>query len=1129
MDTEPSSSLNDKKPSPSNIFTEKSDLEIQKNTEIENSNDQVLSANTNDNLKNSSNDANCENENTKKKIGTTLNKLEDNSASIKNEKKTDSKDEENLEVNTDKIGLNVQNDGNESTTLSSEKNINHFGEGDAENKTEKPHVQKYESKLNPIAPEFKPQNSLYIYQKIQQHTKRNIILLIKSFGYKGIKLEKISGEYCKKYNAVLNLGQAGFTNIYDILKSLNNCLIYEYEENENNKNEKENDHKTDIPVAKSNEELEKNLIVKYKTPKMNEDREFFVKIILGTIAEYTNYNPKLTNEETPLNNNLSLNKLPQEIKKIFGQTFNIKALQIRCGIYKLQTFLEEIQEIEIFSFSNDIKIRITPETYYSKIPQLKNIKKSMGSNELKIKSLYSRFSSKKSSNYNQFIENKTNIKLDDENSNIIKKTTSQNNDEKNIQNKIDKLDSIEIIKTINSRNNSINRKNDFLHDINVPLYNSKSCENNWKSIFLGQNNNPLFENHDLNYMSKTNNIDKYEDYINKYDTKFSADFSRFKNTHDPFIYHKGLVNSHPTYFSQFNKDTENKNLLPRILPKTQLHILLFQLIVILSARQKIEWTEINKIKEQILRSGNETNETEGSPNQNETDTKSTVEEPESYKKEKTNILDILNNSGTTVSSDYLNGSYKTQDTSNMYKHEVLSSDMNTKNSHFFNSNELDDTENELIGVFVSSIKSEWNKTYSDQYPLSFYLNYYKTKKLKKLLEEIPNLIIAGYGRTMQVITLDAAQEYYDNFFSDDQSHFKAIAKSKFTSLSSAIYFKDATYKEIAEECINGNTSNVFKILEINYMKLPNSNKNINNYNFIHDESIGRKFSKSMDNLVEDYDLNESREKYYGYKNYNKKKNLEILRYHLHKLLYNLVIHVCKKQNSLFLKYKENGIILNEEEINKQLCAPISYQTDLTYDDFIMPKQNFIQKYNIAKNMHILSQYGIYGIKLIHLPNEWFNLYKCELRPLMKICNYFQIGKMISTMSNLLVVDEGFDTKYIPNINLDLEVGSFNDLSFWDSVKMPPESALQNKIYFPESHKGNINNPTSKSPAYESIMGVLFPNSIPQRSNKFQRNNTTHIRPFKNYDYKKNKSSFPGSYNSYKYKNSINLHDLFRNL
>lgn len=130
----------------------------------------------------------------------------------------------------------------------------------------------------------------------------------------------------------------------------------------------------------------------------------------------------------------------------------------------------------------------------------------------------------------------------------------------------------------------------------------------------------------------------------------------------------------------------------------------------------------------------------------------------------------------------------------MYKHEVLSSDMNTKNSHFFNSNELDDSENELIGVFVSSIKSEWNKTYSEQYPLSFYLNYYKTKKLKKLLEEIPNLIIAGYGRTMQVITLDSAQEYYDNLFSDDQNNFKAIAKSKFTSLSNALYFKDATYK-----------------------------------------------------------------------------------------------------------------------------------------------------------------------------------------------------------------------------------------------------------------------------------------------------------------------------------------------
>lgn len=67
MDTEPSSSLSGKNPSLLNVFTEKSDLGIQKNAEIENLNEQILSDNTNENLKNNSNDTDCENENIKKK------------------------------------------------------------------------------------------------------------------------------------------------------------------------------------------------------------------------------------------------------------------------------------------------------------------------------------------------------------------------------------------------------------------------------------------------------------------------------------------------------------------------------------------------------------------------------------------------------------------------------------------------------------------------------------------------------------------------------------------------------------------------------------------------------------------------------------------------------------------------------------------------------------------------------------------------------------------------------------------------------------------------------------------------------------------------------------------------------
>ncbi|CRH00509.1 conserved Plasmodium protein, unknown function [Plasmodium relictum] len=1240
------------------------------NENILNNCDENLSQNMSSDSKNNLNNNNEKESLKNKKNETLLNKKkEENYASTNNRK-----EDNDIELDKEKLD-NQYNDTKDDklenkeleNEISSDKHLkkNNFSDSgyieslkcEIEKKIENETIQKYKSKLNPIAPEFKPQNALYIYQKIQQHTKRNIILLIKSFAYKGIKLENISGEYCKKYNALLNLSHAGFTNIYDLLKSLDYCLIYEEIKDEREKEEKkiekivnekgleknkasdleksiekdteknsendtkkniekknteeilgndtetnikhhkeenlennkeksiekdieknteellgndteknaendtkknieknteeilgndtetnikhhkeenlknnkekniekvteknvENDKKSDIEQNRENElksydnnekngVSEQNLLIKYKTPKMDTDKQFFVKIILGTLAECTNYNSKLSDEETPINNSVSLTKLPQEVKKIFGSFFNLKALQIRCGIDKLQIFLEEIQEIQILSFANDIKLRITPQTFDSKIPELKFIK-SLSSNELKSKSSI-KFNSKKHSISMQFLDKNMNFNSYN-GSNILGMH----------KNKINSLDNIQLIKSMNS--NDLKNINYSFNKNNESSY--KLTQTNLKNIIFGEKFNTIPNDSDSISSNKLN------------------DNHNFKSK----IYSNSLINIHKkNKFSNY-KEYSNTNFIPKILTKMQLHILLFQLIVILSERQKIEWKEINKIKDQILYSNsrivenkyNEKNDsqenipTEENINKHKADKDNTIEtdiNSNENDKKKVNILDFINTSGTNDSSEYQNESFKTYDTSNLFKSENLSSDKYTKNSDFFSSHERENTNEQFIGVFVSSIKSEWNKTYSEQFPLSFYLNYYKTKKLRKLLEEIPNLITTGYGRTMQVFTLDSAQEYYDNLFSDMKENFKTFTKSKFTSLSNSEYFKDTTYKDVAKAYNSGETVNLLNILGRDDFNIPRMNINKYYDKFMHKSSRGRNY----------YNIGNYRDANINYKQDDfekqnsflfRNKNLEILRYHLHKLLYNLVIHVCKKQNSLFLKYKANGVILSEYEMNKQLCGPVYYSSDLTYEDFVTVKKTFFEKEQINKSVYILSQHGIYGIKFIHLTNEWFKLYKCELRPLMKICNYEKIGQMICNMPNVFVVGEGFDTKYIPNTQLNSERKTFNDLVAGNLTKTSSDNySYNNKTNFQRITQVAANMPKHNNMAYESIMRLLFPNVSSRSANmNTYFNSYSSLRDHK--EYKKNISMFPDIYNSYSLKNDISINHLFKNL
>ncbi|KYO02351.1 hypothetical protein PGSY75_0515600 [Plasmodium gaboni] len=1183
----------------------------------------------------------------KKKSGTILNlKNEQQTQTLEGEVKDGKANTESItNQTTDLQNKELQNKNEENTQIdkiqneisSSEKEQRQNNVSDVEyieslkceieENIQADNLQKYESKLNPIAPEFKPQNSFYIYQKIQQHTKKNVLLLIKSFAYKGIKLENISGEYCKKYNALLNLGQAGFTNIYDLLKSIDRYLIFEelkddskkdhndqksdikdnnnddkksdikdnnnddkksdikdknnddkksdIKENnnddkksdikENNNDDKKSDikgnnnddKKSDIKENNNNNDeenktsnnnkysyyekksfpyfinknniSEKNIIIKYKTPHMDEDRKFFIKIILGTLSECTNYNSKLSDEDTNINNSVSLTKLPQEVKKIFGSSFNLKSIQIRCGIDKLQTFLEEIQEIQIFTLQNDMKIRITPETYNHKIPQLNFIMKSLTSHDLKTKSSFKLLFNKKNSLSMPVLDKQ--FSLDNNHSTEHPYNMYKNNS----------FDNFHFIKSLSS-----NELKNNLFSFNKKKMTSSNLfpQKSWKGILFGEKNKQPTHNKDLhilnklNYPYNKNNSTIFNNNNNNYYYNHNQNNSNFIPLSNDVLNSCSLNKLHSN-----NNDYSNKNYNSKILTKMQLHILLYQLIVILSERQKIEWTQINKIKDQILHSNikscdlqeNDENQVvrksdigtyknqEDDANQKETFTDNNA----SLLKSNSDLLHFINTSGTHGSSEYQLESQETHDTTNLFKSENLSSDKYTKNSDFFNSFERNNTNVQFIGVFVSTIKSEWNKTYAEQYPLSFYLNYYKTKKLRKLLEEIPNLIIAGYGRIMQVFTLDAAQDYYDNLFTDNkQENLKTFSKSKFTTLSNSPYFKDITYQDVAKACAEGESVNVLDILGGDNMNVAKQNSNKYYDNFIYGLKRNDDFynADKYGELKKNYnyeDMDMEMKNSYCYPN----ENVEILRYHLHKLLYNLVIHVCKKQNTLFLKYKANGVILSEYEMNKQLCGPVFYSSDLSYEDFITSRKiNFFEKQQIKNSVYLLSQHGIYGIKFIHLSNEWFKLYNCELRPLMKICHYQKIGQMICNMPNVYVVGDGFDMKYIPNTEMDNEANDYNDVLSRKINKMSSENlSYNNKMNYNRISQDMPTKITNKNMAYESIMGLLFPNIRSHKSCNVNAYYKDHN------DYRKNKTIMPEFSNAYSFKNDIRINNLFKNM
>ncbi|GAW81401.1 hypothetical protein, conserved [Plasmodium gonderi] len=1259
----------------------------------------------------------------KRKTGTVLSKRSEKCVPSKSEKDTKDSISKSGEIHDDSCEVVCQNDTPENDEF--EKNTSPW---DKQIKRSNLSDAEYIESLKCEIDEKKGEESLQKYE----NTKKNLIMLVKSFGYKGIKIEKISGEYCKKYNALLNLSHAGFSNIYDLIKSLDHCLIceeikeaeikeeeikeaeikeekikeeeikeeeikeeeikvedktdevVEHVNNENDKNkgiipmtyeqeksqqaDETNDtieneekqindkeeKKTKVVVnEKHNQIVENNLIIKYKTPKMNEDKIFFLKIILGTVAECTNYNPELTDNETPINNSLSLTKLQQEVRKLFGSFFNLKILQTRCGIDKLQTFLEDIQEIQTISCPNDIKLRITPETFSYKIPELKSIKL-IRSNEFKFKSP-SKISSKK-------FPISTHLSDKDFRLNSLNAAESilgaLNNKNRYSSIGTTHLENGTTTTTGTSDRNGFKKKKSHSNASLALLNSSKLHERICKSVSggktplytAGEKGRPhvgidsfVFSNMASNVVSDCDNgiafeinrsfsNDPYANLLNKLNGKDSSINSgvHVGMSSNEWIgrQHTNELDNHKENLIQMQNPIQNtrhsQNSYIKILTKTQLHILLYQLIVLLTERQKVEWDEISRIKDSLLNQSRskayqnknlESNQqqmnssiqvniskiecTSDSAIVGGTDA-CTIQEEQLEKKIEVKEIHSTEvhghstegqkNSATNVSSDFMNENFSTQETSNLYKSENMGDEKYTKNDHLSNNFEKENNtaSEKFIGVFVSSIKSEWNKAYMEQYPLSFYLNYYKEKKLRRLIEEIPNLVIVGYSRNMQIFTLDTAQDYFDNFFSEKSTNLKTFARSRFTTLSTSNYFKDTTYKELAQEFINGIYENMMKILGFYYLKPPQlsvsksyekimnksrKNRNSNNLStcinysnqnftslnvgspnlssppseskpFFHSNSKPLFHSNSKPLFHSNSKpLFHSNSKPLFHSNSNpffenesirvlENDNLEVLRYHLHKLLYNLVIHVCKNQNLLYLAYKKNGIILSEYEMNKQMCGPIYYSSDLTYEDFITTKQTFFEKEQVMKSVFLLSQHGIYGIKFIHLTNEWYKLYKCELRPLMRVCKYEQIGKMISSLPNVLVVGEGFDTKYIPNMQLHAESNRLDIFSNPLIPKMASDNPLQHIPTFQKRSLGEPNIKThKKSGPYESIMGLLFPDIISQRSSghiqKYHRGSTSFFKD--NNQYKKNKSAFPGMCNGYTFKNDININHLFKNL
>ncbi|SBO21968.1 conserved Plasmodium protein, unknown function [Plasmodium knowlesi strain H] len=1111
-------------------------------------------------------------------------------------------------------------------------------------------IPQYESKLNPVAPEFKPQNSLYVYQQMQQHTTKNLVMLIKSFGYQGIKMEKISGEYCKKYNALLNLRHAGFSNIYNMIRSLDHCLICEEVGGEADKltdkltdkstekstdkstdkltdkltdkstdkltdkltdkstdkltdklTDKSTDKLTDKPTDKSmekceephdkdptpnepkqaNHDSEKNLIIKYKTPKMNEDKQFFLKIILGTIGECTNYNSQLTEEETPESGSVSLTRLQQEVKKIFGSSFNLKILQTRCGIDKLQAFLEEIQEIQIISLPNDVKIRITPLTYSYKIPDLKSIK-SLPSNEFKV-SAPSKMGSKKVPISTLFNDQyfRSNSFNGGENNSILSALNSRDRGS---------FSNVHMGSVLTQNNDFKNKK--FNSNGSFLLPTSKSHERIWKGVSSGSihrsgssllhgvfvNNVPDDRDSEsvlqmkgsftqepcTNLMCKLNRQGTHGNHDNS--CIYSSDWVATEGQNYPSKQHTNgghsLNHNLSEHASRNLSNSQEQHPFIKMLSKTQLHILLYQLIVVLTKRQKMEWDDIVKIKEELLHQNSsktygeenlgrcklEVSGCEEYVNKVEVDADSAKEESNEVQPGEGKGEDQQNNS-TTNMSDFVYEIFTTQETAKQSISDKTSSALYSKDplSSSLEKGPDEEVSKNIIGVFVSSIKSEWNKAYTEQYPLSFYLNHYKAKKLRRLLEEIPNLVIAGCSRSIQVFTLDTAQYIYDNFSSEELSSLKIFSRSKFTPMSASHYFKDATYKDVAEEFARGDCSKMMKVLGLDHLKPPRSTVSKSYEKIMNKSRKSRSFNRvgsyiNYRNKIFDHPngggsfvSNEEGTFLQGMpfvERGGEETNLEVLRYHVHKLLYNLVIHVCKKQNALYLAYKKNGVILSEYEMNKQMCGPIYYSSDLTYEDFITDRQSLFEKEQVAKTLFLLSHHGIYGIKFIHLTNEWYKLYKCELRPLMRICEYNEIGKMICSMPNVLVVGEGFDTKYIPSMDAEGERNHLDEFSPDSLVKIISNNFPENlpSVFPRRSHPAEALH-KQKSGPYESIMEVLFPNITSQKSTDLHKGHSGTVPFLRNNigGYGKGTSGFLGASGNCSSKGDINISSLFRNL
>eukprot|EP00388_Colpodella_angusta_P040769 GDKK01051177.1.p1 GENE.GDKK01051177.1~~GDKK01051177.1.p1 ORF type:complete len:1379 (-),score=532.10 GDKK01051177.1:740-4876(-) len=70
-----------------------------------------------------------------------------------------------------------------------------------------------------------------------------------------------------------------------------------------------------------------------------------------------------------------------------------------------------------------------------------------------------------------------------------------------------------------------------------------------------------------------------------------------------------------------------------------------------------------------------------------------------------------------------------------------------------------DLRNRSVGLLVSAIKTEWARRFGPSIPLGFFMKAFDYKKLKFLLEEIPNLVLIGSGGFMRVATINHAKTF----------------------------------------------------------------------------------------------------------------------------------------------------------------------------------------------------------------------------------------------------------------------------------------------------------------------------------------------------------------------------------